>query len=85
MILDLNKIPEGWFLQDFRELRTPILYAGDHHKPTGVWYCALQWVEGGGRLSEGRGPNPISALDSAVERVKTVDDPVVKNRSRRNA
>lgn len=67
MIIDLSKIPEGWFLADLRELRTPVNYAGDHHRPTGAWYCSLQWVEGGGRLSEGRGPDPNSALDNAAE------------------
>jgi hypothetical protein len=82
--LDLGRIPKGWFLADFREMRTPVNYAGDHHRPTGAWYCALQWIEGGGRLLEGRGPNPNSALDNAIERAINWDGERHTNQSRRD-
>ena len=82
--LDLSRIPTGWFLTDFRELRMPINHAGDHHLSTGVWYCAIQWIEGGDKLREGRGSTPDEALDNAISSAINWDGQRHINQSRRS-
>ena len=42
----LSLVPEGWWLCALFERRTPMVYRGDWHKPTGEWQAAIQHRDG---------------------------------------
>lgn len=68
-MIDVAMIPNGWWLDGLREIRTRQTYAGDKHEPTGKFICDLQHVLGG-RLIEGTGTTADEAFSTAVHNVK---------------
>jgi hypothetical protein len=65
MTVDLSKIPAGWFLDELKDQRTRIVYAGDQHAHQG-WRCSLQHVSGG-RLRVAQSTTPQAAVDECVK------------------
>lgn len=72
MLLQLENIPKGWWLECLCEVRTRIIYAGDQHTPTGQWSCALQH-EAGGLLTSVSAESPQEALAKAIDEAIAVE------------
>ncbi|MBX9757232.1 MAG: hypothetical protein K2Y29_00535, partial [Beijerinckiaceae bacterium] len=64
-----DRVLPGWWLYQLRDDRTPTRFAGDTHKPTGKFYCAIQSTRGG-ELSEGIGQSRARAILFAILTVK---------------
>lgn len=67
-MIDMARIPEGWWLYSLREERTRQVYAGDKHLPTGEFICDLQHVDGG-MLQEASGATADDAFYAAIHKV----------------
>ncbi len=67
-VVDLNNIPQQWFLASLTHDHTPIVYVGQSHEPR-AWICKLQYAPNGGRMTEGVGGSPQLAVDNAIHNV----------------
>jgi len=65
MIIDLSKIPDGWFLDSLAHNHTRIVCRGDRHTPL-HWVAELQHITGG-KLQVAISDNPQGAIDIAIE------------------
>jgi hypothetical protein len=66
MNIDIEKIPEGWFIYGMGECVMPILYRHDAHENTGEgFWCELQHRTGG-RLTRAKGVDLATALENAI-------------------
>ena len=64
----LDAIPDGWFLNALKDVRSPIRLRGDTHVHL-YWQCELQWFDGGGRQCDATGNTPEEAIAAAVNEV----------------
>lgn len=72
-IIDLESVPDGWFLFTLRNQHTPIRFAGDKHhqyRKEARWLVELQFKDGGGLLTSHEAPTPREALAGAIEKVR---------------
>lgn len=68
MLVDLTRIPDGWFLWGLQDRRTPIRYSGDVHKHA-FWRCELQ-RDIGGSVVQADGRTPQDAVNLAINRIR---------------
>lgn len=66
--VNLNIIPDDWFLEGLHDNRKPIIFVGDTYTHIN-WTCSLQH-KNGGKLTSRSGITPQEALSNAVTSVK---------------
>ncbi len=63
-----ESLPKGWFLSSLKDERTAIVYKGDTHQHI-CWSAEIQYEDGGGKLTMGRGASPTLAIKAAIAKV----------------
>lgn len=70
LLVNMDKVLPGWFVQNLSEYRTQIVNRGDRHEickdPMKRWICQVQ-KDTGGLLTTGFGRTPVGAFNRAVD------------------
>jgi hypothetical protein len=70
----LSLLPEDWWLMSMGEGRSPIIYKGDTHEPSGSFWAKVQHVRGG-RAQIAQARTLVLALTAACLKARAATNP----------